>query len=113
MEDKLRELREKYRNLLREGKTSQATQVARQAKQFKGDYQVDDSDDEEVVESEPEPEEVGDDFTDLKGVGDELAVELREKFGSFDGMRDASPEDLEPIPGIGEKRAKSLLEQLQ
>lgn len=49
----------------------------------------------------------------LKGVEDELARELIDRFDSLDGVRKASLEELEGIPGIGKKRAKMIKEQLE
>lgn len=98
-------LRVKYARLLREGKTSEATKVAQEMNGV------------ETTSSEPveeEESEVSDRerFHSLKGVGDELAKELDETFESYEAFaKYASAEDLEPIPGIGEKRAESLVEQ--
>lgn len=99
LEEKLADLREKYREFLRQGKTEDATEVARKAERLK--------DGEESESSE----DIDERFESLNGVGEELARELAEDFGSFDDLKQASVEDLTPIPGIGEKRAKSIIEQ--
>lgn len=97
-------LKERYARLLREGRTTEATRVALQAKNEEGVEEPS----EEVESSE------SDRFAELKGVGGELAVELVEEFGDFESfVADATVEDLTPIPGIGEKRAESLLEQVE
>ena len=49
----------------------------------------------------------------LKGVEDELAKELLDRFGDIDGIKSAKLEELVAIPGIGEKRAKLIKEQLE
>lgn len=105
---KKEELSRKYSRLLREGKTSEATRVAREAKKLeKGDdYYVESSDDGEEEQGSTEG------FEALNGVGPELAEQLVEEFGSVENLSDATVEDLEPIPGIGVKRAESLLEQV-
>jgi len=92
--------KEKYTRLLREGKTEEATELVSSSETEVSTSEVEDS--ESSVQG----------FEDLKGVGDELAVELREEFGEVENLKDASASDLEPIPGIGEKRAESLLEQV-
>lgn len=110
LEEKLTELREKYERCLREGRTEDATEIWRESERLKnGSEEVEAEDEGSDVESE----ETSDDFTDLKGVGEELAVELEEEFGSLENMAEASAEDLEPIPGIGSKRAENLLDQLK
>lgn len=89
---------DKYARLLREGKTREATELV------SGE---DASDEEESIVSEEER------FAELNGVGPELAEELVEEFEGFDAfVEEAEPKDLEPIPGIGEKRAESLVEQV-
>lgn len=106
------DLKDKYARLLREGRTDEATAVARKARYGDEENQEKEADDE--VESEPVQEEDAgySSFEELNGVGPELAVELEEEFGSMENLADAAVEDLEPIPGIGETRAKSLLDQL-
>lgn len=126
LEEKLAELRQKYRDLLGEGRTEDATEVYREAERLKaenrGSSEPEPEPESEPVESEDEgvdedaeKEDEGssvDSFEELKGVGDELAGILEDEFGSVEQMADASVEDLEPVPGIGEKKAESLLEQL-
>lgn len=114
-EEKLAELRKKYRDLLREGRTEDATEVYLESERVKESFHgSDDSSEEELqkVEDSDEEESSLESFEELKGVGDELANALQDKFGSLDEMSKASVEDLEPVPGIGKKRAESLLDQL-
>lgn len=98
LEDKLADLRKKYRELLRDGKTKEATEVAQKAEELK-----------EGDESQSGFEK----FEVLNGVGEEIAKELAEDFDSIEALAEATPEDITPIPGIGEKRAKSIIEQAQ
>lgn len=87
---------EKYNQLLREGKTGEATELA---SEMRDDLSV------ETVSSEG--------FTDLKGVGEELAEEMAQVFGDYESfVQDADVESLSDISGIGESRAESLLEQV-
>jgi len=112
-EDKQKE----YARLLREGDTEQATKVAQEMRGDDVQVETEDEDsksdeNEEVEDEEPVSEEER--FAELKGVGPELAEELVEEFGSYDEFAEnASPEDLEPVSGIGEKRAESLVEQAE
>jgi ERCC4-type nuclease len=94
------DLQKEYSKLLRQGKEEKATQVARKMSGR------DEKDEEEQQESDVEL------FAELKGVGDELAKELVDRFDSFDDFAESDVEDLEPVPGIGQKRAESLLEQV-
>lgn len=103
-----------YARLLREGNTREATELV------SDNSQNQEKEDEEVVEEVDETQEDGqavseeERFAELSGVGPELADELVEEFGSYDEFAEnASPEDLEPISGIGEKRAESLVEQAE
>jgi predicted flap endonuclease-1-like 5' DNA nuclease len=96
------EKQDKYARLLREGKTEEATKVAQEMRGSEVAVETQDS----VSEH--------DRFTELKGVGDELADEMVEEFGDYDSFAEnAAVEDLEPISGIGEKSAESLLEQVE
>lgn len=96
------DLREKYARLLREDKTEKATEVA---KKLTGSTQV------EKVSSEDSSSDKS--FADLDGVGEELAEEMVEEFGSYSGfVEDADMDSLSDISGIGESRAESLLEQV-
>lgn len=122
LEEKLAELRQKYRDLLGEGRTEDATEVYREAERLKAEHRGESEEKEEEVEPEPESESVDEAedeggssveaFEDIKGVGEELAQVLRDRFGSVEEMANASVEDLEPVPGIGEKKGESLLDQL-
>lgn len=95
-------MREKYARLLREGKTDEATEL------------VSNREVEENVSEEEDSSGEEERFEELNGVGPELASELVEQFGDFDSfVEEAEPEDLEPVPGIGEKRAESLVEQTE
>lgn len=114
----LDELKDEYRELLRDGKTEQATDVAHKIAEKEG--RVDNSDDgtvsadTEVVEEDEDSEDDGiESFTDIDGIGDELAVEFEEEFGSVENLKDAEVEELEPIPGVGEKRGEDILEQVR
>lgn len=49
---------------------------------------------------------------ELKDVEDEIADALLERFGSLENVKSASLEELDKVPGIGVKRAKSIKEQL-
>lgn len=89
--------KEKYNQLLREGKTEEATKVA---SEMRDDLEV-----EQVSDH--------DRFVELDGVGDELADEMVEAFGDFESfVEEADVEGLSDISGIGESRAESLLEQV-
>jgi len=92
-------MQSKYARLLREGKTSEATKIAQEM-----------SDVTTTVETEEIKQER---FAELNGVGDELADEMVQVFGSYDRfVEDADVESLADISGIGESRAESLLEQV-
>lgn len=91
--------KQKYNQLLREGKTEEATKVA---SEMRSDLDV-----EEVTDGSH------DRFAELNGVGDELADEMVEAFGDFESfVEEADVESLSDISGIGESRAESLLEQV-
>lgn len=108
----MNEKRRKYARLLREGRTEEATAlVTDEGSNTEKTSEETEEEEEDVDTSDILSEEER--FADLKGVGDELADELVEEFGTFSSFKDASVEDLEPIPGIGEKRAESLLEQVE
>lgn len=86
------ELKNKYSALLREGKVEEATEVAAE---IHGDR------------------DTGGNYEDLKGVGDELADDIRQVFGDYSNfVEEADIESLSDISGIGETRAESLLEQV-
>lgn len=88
---------EEYNRLLMEGKTGEATEVAQK-----------------IAGRAVVQEEVDAAFEDLKGVGDELADEIRQVYGDYSSfVEEASVESLSDISGIGEKRAESLLEQVE
>jgi len=48
----------------------------------------------------------------LRGVEKELAEEILDRFGSIEGVRNATLKELEAIPGIGKKRAILIKKQL-
>lgn len=116
---------EKYKKALRAGKSEEARKHYLAYRDGKEEV-VDEVEAEPVEESSEEEEESEvseqvaekdkDDlekYRALNGVGDELARELVETFESYDAFAEhASAEDLEPIPGIGKKRAESLVEQV-
>jgi ERCC4-type nuclease len=90
------ELKRKYAVALQEGRTEDATRLAQE---LRSDTPVKSSEVEAV------------DFTELNGVGSELADELRESFDSFSDLAEADREVLLDISGVGESRADSLIEQ--
>jgi len=103
-------LQDKYARLLREGKTDEATEVAQE---MRDDVEVETEDEEEEVE-EDEPVSEQERFADLNGVGEELADEMVQVFGTYDSfVEEADVESLSDISGIGESRAESLLEQVE
>lgn len=87
------EVKRRYAVALQEGRTEDATRLAQQLRS------------DEVSESEDV------DFTELNGVGSELADELRENFDGFSDLAEADREVLLDISGVGESRADSLIEQ--
>ncbi len=87
------EVKRRYAVALQEGRTEDATRLAQQLRS------------DEVSESEDV------DFTELNGVGSELADELRESFDGFSDLAEADREVLLDISGVGESRADSLIEQ--
>lgn len=87
------EVKRRYAVALQEGRTEDATRLAQQLRS------------DEVSESEDV------DFTELNGVGSELADELRETFDGFSDLAEADREVLLDISGVGESRADSLIEQ--
>lgn len=114
VEEKLEEIRHKYTVALREGDTDRADELYHEAESLK-------SDDEPESEPESEPEPVEDDGSDdvaledfeaIKGIGDEIAEELYEDFGTLEAVRNASDEELTDISGIGSARADSIRDQL-
>jgi|AKVG01.1.fsa_nt_gi NTP pyrophosphatase (non-canonical NTP hydrolase) len=92
------DLEKEYASALRDGRTEEATEVARK---IHGDREVETSDTDGKYE-------------DLKGVGDELADEIRQVYGDYSNfVEEADVESLSDISGIGETRAESLLEQVE
>jgi len=49
---------------------------------------------------------------DVPGIGPETRKRLLRRFGSVDGVRSASPDELASIDGVGEKTAATLDERL-
>jgi excinuclease UvrABC nuclease subunit len=88
--------REKYSEALREGRLEDATELAQEL----SDRQV------ETEQSEDS------DFTELKGVGDELADDLNRLYEDLDDLADASVEELSEISGVGDILAENLLDQV-
>lgn len=106
-------LNEKYTRLLREGRTSEATIVARKAR-YGNEEEPDNSGSKEENELEQNDEEGHMVYTQLNGVGEELAEEFFEEFGDWSSfVEDVSKERLVDVSGIGEARADSLLEQVK
>lgn len=93
------EVERRYAKALRENRLEDATEIAQELRS-----------DEPVTASEEEESSV--DFTELNGVGDELADELGELFDSFDELAEADREVLLDVSGVGESRAESLVEQV-
>lgn len=114
---------EEYKKALRKGDTDEAHKhyiAYRDGKDEVAEVESepveeDDGESEEDV-SEQVAEKDKDDlkkYEALNGIGNELAREFVETFESYEAFaKHASVEDLEPIPGIGKKRAESLIEQL-
>jgi len=95
-------LQDEYARLLREGKTEEATEVSQE---MRGGVEV---------ETEEETVSEHDKFVELDGVGDELAEEMVQVFGSYDSfVEEADVDSLSDISGIGESRAESLLGQVE
>lgn len=108
-------LRDKYIRLLREGKTKEATEVARKAKgqdsSDSGSEEVEVEEEDSDAEQDAEAHMV---YTKLNGVGEELAEEIYQDFGDWDSFVESADKDsLSDISGIGESRAESLLEQIK
>lgn len=99
-------MQSKYARLLREGKTSEATKIAQEMSDVTTTVET------KEIKQEEDPSEQKR-FAELNGVGDELADEMVQVFGSYDRfVEDADVESLADISGIGESRAESLLEQV-
>ncbi|MFC6766919.1 helix-hairpin-helix domain-containing protein, partial [Natrinema soli] len=49
---------------------------------------------------------------DVQGVGPETRKRLLGRFGSVENVREASPEDLRSVEGIGEKTAETIRSRL-
>ena len=53
-------------------------------------------------------------FTAIKGIGEEIAEMLLSKYGSFENfVEEVKLDDLVELPGIGEKVAKKIIEQVK
>ena len=50
---------------------------------------------------------------DLSGLGEARKKALLKHFGSVTALRSATESDISEIPGIGEKMAKSIVDQLK
>ncbi|WP_255151493.1 excinuclease ABC subunit C [Halorarius halobius] len=57
-------------------------------------------------------DEVATTLDDLPGVGPELRKRLLRRFGSVDGVRDASPEELRDVEGVGDATADTIVSRL-
>lgn len=104
MSKKIEDLKEEYRKHLREGRERDATEAYKKIQELRSE------DEESQVEDNVEVSKDSS-FESIDGVGDELAALLSDKYDSVDDLADADVEDLEPISGIGSKRAKSIIEQ--
>lgn len=104
--NKIEELKDKYDEHLRLGEEKKATEVLQEVNKLRSE-----EDDSVEEESEPEASEEERSFEDINGVGSELANTLADRYDSVEDLAGASAEDLEPISGIGEKRAESIIEQ--
>lgn len=90
--------RSRYADLLREGRTEEATSLVQ----------------EEVDVSVQDVADPVSKFADrLNGVGEELAEEFVEEFGDWESFeQEAGKDRLVDISGVGESRAENLLEQV-
>lgn len=111
-DEKLDELRHEYTVALREGDTEKATELYRKAKRLKDEALPEDRDDVVVTDETESDDDDLEQFEALNGIGDEIAEEMYEEFGSLDAVRDASVEALTDISGIGTKRAENLQDEL-
>jgi predicted flap endonuclease-1-like 5' DNA nuclease len=103
-------LKEQYNRLLREGRTEEATEVAQELSD--GTARVEPA--EEEVESEDEIVSEQERFAELSGVGEELADEMVQVFGTYDSfVEEADVDSLSDISGIGGARAESLIDQVK
>jgi len=103
-----------YAKLLREGRTSEATDLVSSSNSSKQVEEPVEQDEDEVEEEVDEPVSEVERFVELKGVGEELAEEMVQVFGSYDAfVEDADVDSLSDIAGIGESSAESLLEQVE
>lgn len=107
----------RYRLALRDGDTDKATQIY--LDELKEDVsetkEKDFVEDDEQKEKEEE-EETGDviaSFEEINGIGNEIAEELEEAFGSIEKLAEADLAELEDVSGIGSSRAESIKEQLK
>jgi excinuclease ABC subunit C len=57
-------------------------------------------------------DDVGTVLDEVEGVGPELRKRLLRRFGSVEGIRSASAEDLQDVEGVGEKTAETLASRL-
>lgn len=107
LEERLDELRKRYAVENRKGNHDKAYEAVQEARQLKAEHGDED------VEAPAEEESGLDEFEAINGVGPELAEVLADEFGSVEDLAEADPDDLEPVPGIGEKRAVDILGQLR
>lgn len=91
---------EKYTRLLREGRTEEATELVKEAKED-GDL---------GTQSVSEVDRFAE---NIDGVGEELAEEFVQVFESWNRFEEeADMESLTDVSGVGESRAESILNQL-
>lgn len=61
---------------------------------------------------DPEYHELRDHVEDVAGIGDDLSESIAIRFGSVDELREADPEELQRVNGIGEQRAEAIRERV-
>lgn len=97
-------LEEQYNRLLREGRTDEATDLVSDSE----NVETTDSVDTEVEKQRYEA------YTELDGVGEEVAEELFEEFGDWpEFVENVDKKSLVDVSGIGEARAESLIDQVE
>lgn len=106
-----REFRIKYNKALREGDTGKATEVYKKYSESSTEDSEEDSGSEDLTEDAMSEQEK---FEEINGVGEELAEELIQEYGTYPGfVEEADKESLVDISGVGEARAESLLEKVK
>ena len=110
-EEKLVELRDKYREFLREDKTEEATNVANKMIALERGESAEPEkkeEKEEVFKNQDSPEE----FQKINGVGPEIAMILQDRFGKVKNIVKLDKKKLLNIPGIGKKKVESIRKEV-